>query len=280
MMASIDYLEKHLEDRLDIEQAAKEAYMSKFHYQRMFHMLTGITVAEYVRKRKLTLAAQELIVSKTKIIDLALKYGYETPESFSKAFRKLHGVSPSEARNHNTPLKAIPRLSFQIQIKGEEDMNYRIVEKDAFEVIGKTMRVSTVNGENFKRIPEFWQTCNSDGASEGLMQDASDLGMLGICMEFEMEQESFTYMIAVEKNNGLHSDNFVVKKIPSATWAVFEVIGPMPHAIQAVWKRIYGEWFPSTNYEHANAPEIEVYPSGDPTSENYKTEIWIPVVKK
>ncbi|WP_330577850.1 helix-turn-helix transcriptional regulator [Alkaliphilus pronyensis] len=126
---SIDYLEEHLEDKLDIDQVAKISLTSKFHYQRLFHMITGITVAEYVRKRRLTLAAQMLATSNAKVIDVALKYGYQSPEAFTKAFYRIHGINPSEVRDKGIVLKAYPRLSFQLQIKGEKAMNYRIVEK-------------------------------------------------------------------------------------------------------------------------------------------------------
>lgn len=279
MSDSIEYLEKHMESKLDIDEAAKIALSSKFHFQRMFHMVTGVTVAEYARKRRLTLAAQELATSDIKVIDVALKYGYQTPESFTKAFRKIHGVNPSEVRESGIRLKAYPRLSFQIQLKGEKEMNYKIVEKEGFDLVGKGIRVSNENGENFKKIPMFWEESFSNGTCDKLKDLSGDIGMWGVCMEFSPEQNKFSYLIAVEKNQDIIPDEFEVKEIPASTWAIFD---SSLKELQDVWKRIYSEWFPSTGYEHAGTPELEFYPPCDGTGsdEDFQCEIWIPIIKK
>lgn len=275
---SIAFIENNLASHLSIEEAAKIACMSRFHFQRMSQILTGFTVAEYIRKRRLTLAAQELIHSNVRVLDIALKYGYESPESFSKAFRKAHGISPIEVRHSGKTVKAFPKLSFQIQLKGEEEMNYKIIQKEAFQVVGKGIRVSMEN--NNEKIPLFWKESNENGFTEKLAQQAGEMGILGVCAEGNQQKNEFTYYIAVEKTTDKISPDLEVKEIPASTWAVFESVGPMPHAIQHVWKRIFSEWFPATGYEHAPAPEIEVYPEGDAYSEDYRAEIWIPVIKK
>ncbi len=281
MIASIDYIEKNLDADLPIEHVAMVACMSRFHFQRMFHMLTGVTVADYIRRRRLTLAAQELTHSKSKVIEIAYKYGYETPESFSKAFRKLHGLSPSAARRYNQSLKAFPRLSFQIQLKGDEEMNYRIVEKEAFRVVGKGIRTATIDGQNHRDIPAFWDESNRNGFTEKLVNDCGSMGLLGVCMEFDKQQEELTYFICAERSNQAVPSDWEEKEIPASTWAVFQAIGPVPHAIEKIWDRIFSEWFPSTGYEHVDAPEIEAYPpNGDVTAEDHCCEIWIPIVKK
>jgi AraC family transcriptional regulator len=285
MSGSMNYIEEHLADEIDVNEAARIAFSSPFHFQRMFHMLTGVTVAEYVRKRRLTLAAQELVTTKEKIIDIALKYGYDTPESFARAFRKVHGINPSAAREPGANLKVNPRLSFQISLKGDQEMNYQIVEKPAFKVMGKGIRVSTENGENIKRIPQFWRQCYEDGYSARLEKMASPKGAtgeskLGVCLEFEPELKEFTYFIGVELTQGAPPDDLTEKTIPAATWAIFESIGPMPHAIQNLNQRIYSEWFPSTGYQHAGGIDMEVYPPGDADDENYRCEVWIPITKK
>src|SRR5690625_462031 len=163
MVDSIEHIENNLACDLPIEDIAAIACMSKFHFQRMFSMLTGYTVSEYIRNRRITVAAQELVHSKNKVIDVALKYGYETPESFMKAFRRIHGVSPSETRKYSKSLKAYPKLSFQIQLKGDVEMDYKIVEKEAFSVVGKSIRTSTKGGENHQRIAEFWGESKQNG---------------------------------------------------------------------------------------------------------------------
>lgn len=280
MNAALDYLEEHMEGPLDIDGTAKAAFSSTFHFQRMFHMLTGVTIAEYVRRRKLTLAAQELVASDTRVIDVALKYGYSTPESFSKAFQRLHGVLPSAVRYAGISLKAYPRLSFHVSLKGDRDMDYKIVEKEGFRVVGKALRVSTRDGENFRRIPEFWEECWQNGVCEQVLQLTSSSVLLGICMEFSSEQDEFTYLIAAENENGPVPDGMVAKHIPAVPWAIFESVGPVPDAIEQVWKRIFSEWAPATGYEIAEAPQLEVYPCpGGATPEEYRCEVWIPIVK-
>jgi AraC family transcriptional regulator len=281
MAEAIDYMEANMEVEINIEDIARVAYSSTFHFQRMFHMITGMTVSEYMRKRKLTLAAQELAVFKnSRVLDVALKYGYDSPESFAKAFRKVHGISPSAAREPGKSLKAFPRISFHLSLKGDKDMDYRIVEKEKFIVTGKQLRVKTTGGENQIRIPKFWGECNNDGTSEKICKSVGTNIMMGICMDMDLKNEAFTYMVAAEGINKTKEADLVEREIPAATWAVFNSVGPMPHAVQRVWDRIFQEWFPSTGYEHADAPELEVYLEGDVNAEDYKCEVWIPIIRK
>ncbi|MBP1991898.1 AraC family transcriptional regulator [Paenibacillus eucommiae] len=280
MKDALDLMEKRMEDQLDIEEIAKAAYVSTFHFQRMFNMLTGMTVGEYIRKRKLTLAAQELAMTSSKVVDVALKYGYETPESFAKAFRRIHGISPSEARNPGVSLKAFPRISFQLSLKGDKDMDYRIVEKEAFNVVGKSYDVTCRDGENLRQIPIFWQECQLNGTIAKLGSMGTDERLLGICLDMQPDQENFSYMIASETNLTSPEDGLSLRTIPASTWAIFTSVGPIPGAIQNVFQRIFQEWFPATGYEHSGAPEMEVYPMGDTTAEDYQCEVWIPILKK
>ena len=214
------------------------------------------------------------------MLDVALKYGYETPESFAKAFRRVHGISPSAAREPGTNLKAHPRISFHLLLKGDKDVDYRIVERGAFQVVGKAKRISTKDGVNFQQVPEFWQDCIKDETEQRLMPYQKAEAILGICLEMELEKEQFTYMIAVESDKTPKGDEFVTKTIPASTWAAFTSVGPLPAAIQQVTQRIYQEWFPATGYEHAGTAEMEVYLPGDGRAEDYRCEVWIPVKKK
>lgn len=281
MVESIEYIEGNLDDELVMEDIARIAYMSKFHFQRMFTMLTGFTVSEYIRNRRITKAAQELINSNARVIDIALKYGYESPEAFTKAFRGIHGISPSMAKKNSHSLKAYPKLSFHIQIKGDVEMEYKIVEKEAFKVVGKSINTTTIGGDNHRAIAAFWEESNSNGFSEELAKNCGELGLLGICLDFDHQLENMTYLIAAEKNTEVVPADWIEREISSATWAVFPVHGAMPDAMPKVWQRIFSEWFPSTGYEHSGGPEMEVYLSnGDPASDKYYSEIWIPIKKK
>lgn len=278
MNKAVEYLEANITEKFDIEKVAKIALSSTFHFQRMYHMITGVTVAEYIRRRKLTLAAQD-IISGEKIINVAYKYGYETPEAFTKAFRKMHGISPSVAREPGANLKAYPKLSFHISIKGDKDMNYKIVEKGSFKVVGKQRRITMVDGENFKQVPEFWYDCMKDGSYEWISSRAGKLGVLGISKDFDKYKDEFNYMMAVEETKDTIPKGYVSTIIPAATWAVFESVGALPEAIQDLTRRIFTEWLPSTGYQHDCAPELEVYPLGDTSSTDYRCEIWIPIKK-
>jgi AraC family transcriptional regulator len=251
-----------------------------FIFQRMFLMLTGMTVAEYIRKRRLTLAAQGLATSSSKVLDVALKYGYDSPESFSKSFRKIYGIAPSEARNPGVSLKAFPRITFHLSLKGDKEMDYRIVEKEAFTVIGKSIQVTCEDGEHTRQIPKFWEKCHQDGTIAKLTSIGTGENLLGIILDMQPGKGDFTYMIGTQADLTSSVKGFSVSTIPASTWAIFTCVGPLPGSIQSVFGRIFQEWFPATGYEHSGAPELEVYPPGDTMAEDYRCEVWIPVVKK
>ena len=286
MNAAIEYIEDNLAGEIDLNEAAKIACCSTFHFQRIFFAVNGVTPAEYARRRRLTLAATELSSGNTRVIDIALKYGYDSPDAFTRAFRNVHGVTPLAAREPGVKLVAFPRVSFHIVLKGGNDMDYRIIEKPAFDVVGKARKFTTVNGENFRKIPQFWdefiQAKHYDvlmKLTQGKTGPVTGADSLGVCTG-EGGMEEFTYGIGVEKPEKAVPAGFDVIHIPAATWAIFESIGPMPKAIQDVTVRIFQEWFPSTGYEHAPKPELEVYLPGDPNSQNYRCQVWIPIIKK
>ncbi|KRF13725.1 AraC family transcriptional regulator [Paenibacillus sp. Soil787] len=280
MKSAIDLIESKLTDKVDVEEIAKQAYSSSYHFQRMFHLHTGVTIGEYIRKRRLTLAAQDLAMSSVKVMDISLKYGYESPESFAKAFRKVHGISPSEARMQGVVLKAFPRISLYFSLRGDRDIDYQIVNRDEFQVTGKTIRVSLEDGEDMRLIPQFWHACESDGTVERLRALHLDRILLGICTT-DYQREELTYAIAAESDVPTTDKEQVSLHIPASTWAVFTSTGALPSTIQGVWRRIFEEWFPATSYQHTGGPELEVYLPGDPRSDDYKCEVWIPVkIKK
>ena len=280
LQRAIDYMEEHIGEPVTIEEIAKEANSSVFHFQRTFAILTDCSVAEYLRRRRLTLAAQELSATDRKIIDIAYKYGYDTPEAFSKAFRRQHGVTPSEARKNVGELQSFNRLAIQVNLKGADPMKYRIVEKDSFQAVGLKREFSMRDGENESGISELWMEVNRDGTSDAIaeLNDGDIIGLLGICTNFE-NGKTMDYWIAAESTRPV-PENFRQIEVPASKWGVFEVRGAMPEAIQKVWKQIYSEWFPSNQYENAGTAEMEVYPAGDAYSDDYVSEIWIPLKGK
>ncbi|WP_075981252.1 AraC family transcriptional regulator [Bacillus massilinigeriensis] len=279
LQRAIDYMETHLLEDMTIEEIAKEANASEFHFQRTFAILTDSSVGEYLRQRRLTLAAQELSNTNIKIIDLAYKYGYETPEAFSKAFRKQHGITPREARGNKGKLKAYNRLVIQVSLKGVEPMRYKIVKRESFQIVGVKREFSLINEENLKGIPLMWNDVHTNGTVEALVpfNNGEIKGLLGVCVDKrEQSADKIDYWIGTE-HLGEKPDGFESLTIPASKWGVFEVHGPMPEAMQKTWRQIFSEWFPSNHYEHAGTPELEVYPDEDSASPNYYSEIWIPL---
>ncbi|MCT4632410.1 MAG: AraC family transcriptional regulator [Firmicutes bacterium] len=273
---SIDFIEDNLTEDISIKDIAKIACISPFYYQRMFSVLTNMSVHSYIRNRRLTLAAMELQNTDIKIIDLAMKYGYDSPEAFSRAFKKAHGVNPSVLRKENTAIKAFMKLTIQVTLKGELPMKYSIETKPAFSFYGMTRTVSTIDEANFRDIPLFWQETMNDGTFMKMIEATGTEKSIGACMPMDPDKDTeFDYVIGgfCDKEIGDY-DNY---NVPEHKWAVFQVNGPVMKVLQDTWRRIFAEWFPQTGYKHAAEPELEVYFPGDVNSEDYYMEIWIPI---
>lgn len=280
---AIDYIEEHLTDDLDIEEIAAQSGLSAFYFQRIFNILCDYSLGEYIRNRRLTLAGNELSGTDEKVIDIALKYGYDTPESFSRAFSRFHGITPSQAKKNNSPLKSFSRLSVEIHLKGGNIMDYKIVKKDAFKVLEKISTHSIDDEQNKNTIPDFWTQSHQDGTVQKLFDLTTDkTNIFGICYGDTLNnKKTFEYSIAALCDDNTEiPDGFSVKEIPARTWAVFECIGPMPDAIQNTWHKICSEFFPTANYEPTYEMDIEAYPAGVMTSPDYRTEIWVTVKEK
>ncbi|ADY23994.1 AraC family transcriptional regulator [Bacillus paranthracis] len=284
MNAAMHYIENNLTNEINFKEVAKLAYCSEYHFKRMFSFLAGISLSEYIRCRRLTLAAFELKNSDAKVIDVAIKYGYNSPDSFARAFQNLHGITPSEARNSNHSLKAYSPMTFQLSIQGGNEMNYRIEEKESFRIIGITKRIPIVfNGVN-EEIASMWKSLNPDVIQT--LKSLSNMEPTGIISastnfsEGRMEEKGeLDHYIGVATTKDC-PEQFKQLEVAASTWAIFEAVGPFPDALQNVWGRIYSEWFPSSNYELAEGPEILWNEQKDISSPNFKSEIWIPVLKK
>lgn len=283
---AIDYVEAHITEKIDYEEVAKEAYSSPFHFQRVFGVLCGYTLGDYIRMRRLTLAAEELTATNEKIIDVALKYGYDTPESFTRAFSKFHGFTPTEVRNGAT-VTSFSRLSVKLILSGGSVMNYRIEKKEAFQVICKRQQVEKPGSDcAAKDIHAFWAECGQDGTMEKICRYApkhSNLhGLLGICFSNDLKDNRFPYGIGFEYEGQTPVDPALeVVEIPAHTYAVFTCKGSMPDAFTNTYKKIVTEFFPqSDKYEYAYGVELEVYPSDDVQNPDYTCEVWIAVNEK
>lgn len=281
---AIEYIEDNLGSNISIDEIAKVAFTSRYHFQRMFHALTGVTLTEYIRNRRLTLAGEELSSKDVKIIDVAAKYGYESPDAFTKAFQRLHGSTPSMIKKGNARLKSFPKLSFQISIKGECEINYRIVKQDEFKFFGVDFLTTLIDNALYKEIPEFCDKIWEDGTHLKINEflGYSKMNMLyGIHYDFK-EDGSRKYMMGWKVPDKDIPNEYKIVNIPSCTWAVFDGRGDNLNtlAIADLWRLIYSEWFPSSGFEQIEGPCIEKYFWDDDQYINYSCELWIPVKRK
>lgn len=289
--SAIDYMEENLEGEINYDDVAKVACHSSYNFHRMFTFICGISPSEYVRRRRLTLAAFEFSTTKQKVIDVALKYGYDSPVSFSKAFKALHGVSPSEVINGEVTLAAYPRMSLQLNVKGDKKMDYRIEKKKALKVFGYEGVVSKVGDPKYYSYAGLmWKEVMSDGRFDKLLDDTGykehpefkDMCRVHAVQNYkESPADTFSYMIGAFVGDDSNLEGYDVVDIPETTYAVFpsgefnwDEIGTV---VGSILKRIDEEWLPTSSYKRAGGAEFEIYGGSEAIAE---IEIWIPVTNK
>ncbi len=284
---AVDYVEANLYEKIDYQTAAKYACSSEFHFQRMFTLLCGYTLGDYIRMRRLTLAGSELISTNNKIIDIAFKYGYNSSESFSRAFSAFHGISPSEARKSGK-IKSFSRISVKLILTGGDTMDYRIEKKGPLKILCKRKPIKKpVDDAATTDIASFWKKCGEDGITDELVKrfsaDSPIKGLLGICftasVSAENQQSPYGIGFAIGETD-VDCSGFDVIELPEYTYAVFKIKGNMPDAFSETYKQICGEFFIQSDYEYAHGAELEVYPSADVSNPDYECEVWIAVNKK
>ncbi|MBO4697721.1 MAG: helix-turn-helix domain-containing protein [Lachnospiraceae bacterium] len=265
---SIDFMEANLTENLDIEVIAGKAALSPFYYQRIFGALCGMTVGEYIRARRMTLAAQELNRKDIKVIDVAVKYGYDSPDSFAKAFQKFHGITPSQAREPGALLRSFAPMHIKITMEGGSMMDYRIVEKAQFTIVGVKRRFNS--DTSYQEVPKFWDEWMAQGDKRPIM------GTFGLCLD--MEGKEFDYWIAdmyfpwEEVPEGCET-----RVIPASFWAQFPCT---LKTLQETNTKIWSEWLPALKgYELVDEYDIEVYLAPEPGSNEVRTFIWVPLKK-
>lgn len=276
---AVEYIENHITENITADDVANHVCISSFYFQKGFSMLCGFSVMEYIRNRRLALAGGELATSNIKVIDVAIKYGYDSPDSFTKAFTRFHGITPSMVRKDGTIIKSFAPLKLKISLEGGYIMDYKITKKDSFTVLGVPKQFKYENAK--QEIPLFWKEHYASGKGKYVC------GMFGINIDEQMGCENFEYLIADIYNPVMDiPEGFVTKLIPAFTWAVFPCKGPMPISLQNVNTKIFSEWLPALKeYEFAAGYCIEMYDASDKypngiQDENYYSEIWIPVKKK
>lgn len=273
---AVNYIEEHLSEEIDYAQAAKTACCSTYHFQRMFTYMAGVTLSEYIRRRRMSLAAVDL-QSGEKIIDVALKYGYSSPTAFNRAFQSVHQIAPSAVKKDGTFIKSFPPVSFKITVKGVEEMNYRIEEKEEFRIVGVSQPLHKEVEKNFDIVPKMWEKAAMDGTVPKLaeLMNQQPMGVMGVSACGDAQE--WKYFIAVSSTSPL-DDTLEEYTVPAFKWAIFSGEGVCPQAIQDLEQRIVTEWLPTSGYEYDDGPDIELYLAPDP--QNAKFEVWIPVRKK
>lgn len=275
------WIETQLPGEVDASEVASRAACSEFHLQRMFPYMTGMTLAEYVRRRRMSLAALELAAGR-RVIDVALECGYESPTSFTRAFRSVQGASPSEVQRGEASAVQHPRLTFTVQVKGEAAMEYKIIEKPAFRVVGYAVHGDWTLENAGDKAAAFWDELEQDGARRihnvcALMDGSEPSPLLGVCF---CDNGSFdSYLVGVATSAPCPED-MVERTVPEATYAVFDCVGPMPDAIQRLQHRILAEWLPSSGYEWAPKCDLEIYFGPNMTAEDYRSQVWLPIEKR
>ncbi len=293
LQAAIDYMEENITEELDYDEIAKRAFSSKYHFGRIFGILSGMTLGEYIRNRRLSLAGAELRGEHAKVIDVALKYGYESPDSFTKAFVKFHGITPSEARAEGAVLRSFSRLSIKISLEGGTSMNYKIVEQEEMILTGYKRRFTGVPGERMEQEENMYVTTRP---LQYMLKGLADNPVTNYDVITNIGDDGYDFYIAslLHPNirNRLHEEcilgeeyakNFEHIVIPKQTYAVFETERcNFPTLIfLELRKKIASEWLPASGYRLADAPELVVthWYMGDKRNERYR-ELWIPIEKK
>ncbi|MBR3545430.1 MAG: AraC family transcriptional regulator [Oscillospiraceae bacterium] len=287
---SLEFMEEHLLDDISAQDVAAQVNMSPFFLQRGFSVITGYGISEYMRSRRLYLAALDLSRSDEKVIDIAFRYGYETPESFTKAFTRFHGATPSQVRNRQGAIRSFLPLSVNIIVHGGVQMEFRIVNLNHFKVIG--FRKTFDMEDSYSRIPKYWDEIFTGYASgissrkepadecEKAMADFR-IGEYGICID-DMDGKEFHYMIAGKYTGGEVPGEMYVYEFPDCEWAVFDCYGPNPATLQDLNTRIFTEWLPGNpEFELSGNATVEWYDClGEMTDRDYHSAIWIPVKRK
>lgn len=272
---TISYIEEHLTEEISYDELARIACCSTYHFQRMFAYMASIPLSEYIRRRRMSLAAIDLQNGNEKIIDIGIKYGYSSPTAFNRAFQSVHGIAPSMAKKEGTPMKSFPPISFKITVKGMKELNYRMEEKTAFRIVGVSHPLDQEVENNFVTVPKMWQNAAMNGTLEKItpLMNSQPMGVLGVSVC--NDKEDWRYFIAVSSSADT-GDSLEEYMVPACTWAIFNGSGT-GISIQELEQRIVTEWLPTSGFEFDNAPDLEVYLNPDPNNMQY--EVWLSIRK-
>ncbi|MGW7085961.1 AraC family transcriptional regulator [Streptomyces sp. NPDC054871] len=278
---AMEHIEARLDQRIDVAELARTAVTSEYHFRRLFSALAGMPLSEYIRRRRLTVAGAEVLAGERTLLEVAVRYGYSSGEAFARAFRGMHGVGPGEARRDGAALRSQPRMSFRLIVEGSSSMQYRVVDRDEFRVVGRKARVPLVHEGMNPAIAEFIRGIGqetlrrieslSDQEPEGIVSVSDDLD----ASRAEGTELDYWHGV-VTGTDGTVPDDMDALTVPAGAWAVFESAGPFPQTLQYLWRDVFTQWFPSNPYQSRPGPEIlRTRLSDDGTRAD--AELWIPV---
>ncbi|MEY9212224.1 AraC family transcriptional regulator [Thermobifida halotolerans] len=276
---AMEHIERHLDQRIEGAELARIAATSEYHLRRLFSALAGLPLSEYVRRRRLTVAGAEVLAGERTLLDIAVRYGYGSGEAFARAFRAMHGVGPGEARRSGAALRSQPRMSFRLVVEGSGDMRYRIVDKDAFRVVGRKTRVPLVHEGQNPAIVEFVR--GIDAGTLRRLEELCDQEPRGIVAAVDNLADSRAEGTELDYYHGVVTGaeppgDLEALSVAAGMWAVFEVSGEVPQAIQYLWRDVFTQWFPSNPYRSVPGPEIlRTLLSED--GAHAEAQLWIPV---
>ena len=266
---AVDYIEDNLDKDINFEIVAKEVGMSAFYFQRIFTAIIGISPTAYIRNRRLTVAAQEISKNNENILDIALKYGFESHEAFSRAFKNFHGIVPKMAKTDGNEFKNFCKANLDIEVNANNILSYRIESKDIIKVSAFFRKF---NIENKDEIPKYWEELKESGTLEKISNNYKK-DLLGICIGTQSDFE-YKYGIGVEQTEDIETNIEIEKiEIPKSTWVVFKCKGQDEKNINELWSRIYKEFFITSSYKQSMDIDFELY-------DDKNTEIWIPISKE
>lgn len=275
MNAAVEHLEEHLTEEIDIEEVAKVAHCSAFHFQRIFACMASVSVFEYVRRRRMTLAAAELRDPQVRVIDVATRYGYSSPTAFTRAFQSVHGVAPSLVKHDGVQVRSYPPLAFTVQVRGREALDYRIEAGGQFRIVGLSIPMDPQLDANGAAIDSLWEVAGRAPIKDQLQAaaDGEPAGLLGVVVP-DQNADQWRYYAAVTSTAPVSGD-LEELEIPAYTWAIFRGSGQSADDISALWERVLTEWLPTSGYEYADGPDVEVYQDETPGAARF--EVRIPV---
>ncbi|MET9181564.1 AraC family transcriptional regulator [Kitasatospora aureofaciens] len=280
---AMEDIERNLDQEIDVAELARTAMTSEYHFRRLFSMLAGMPLSEYVRRRRLTVAGAEVLDGGRTLLDIAVRYGYTSGEAFARAFRSMHGVGPGEARRDGAVLVSQPRMSFRLIVEGSSSMEYRIIEKPAFRIVGKKARVPLIYLGVNPHIAEFIKGLGAETVERITALTGEDpLGIVSVMDDFSPNREEGSELdywhAVVAREDAVVPEDLEVLRVPAGTWAVFTNTGPFPHALQKMWGDTYSQWFPSNPYETRPGPEI-LRTRFIPGTGDAEAELWMPVTR-